>query len=72
MSRETANIFFKDGLAHAISTKIFQENYQSVILSVLIWVQTVCKGNQQTKKVAASKERVNIVKAINERESIPQ
>ena len=26
-------------------------------LSVLIWVQTVCKGYQQTTKVAASKER---------------
>ena len=28
------------------------------ILSVLMWVQTVCKGYQQTTKVAASKERV--------------
>ena len=28
------------------------------ILSVLIWVQTVCKGYQQTTKVTASKERV--------------
>ena len=28
------------------------------ILSVLIWVQTLCKGYQQTTKVAASKERV--------------
>ena len=26
-------------------------------MSVLIWVQTVCKGYQQTTKVAASKER---------------
>ena len=25
------------------------------VLSVLIWVQTVCKCNQQTTKVAASK-----------------
>ena len=41
--------------------KLFQEHYQSVkqfgsrsnthILSDLIWVQTVCKGNQQTTKV---------------------
>ena len=29
------------------------------VLSVLIWVQTVCKGYQQTTKVAASNERVN-------------
>ena len=28
------------------------------ILSGLIWVQTVCKGYQQMKKVATSKERV--------------
>ena len=28
------------------------------ILSVLIWVQTVCKRYQQTTKVAATKERV--------------
>ena len=30
------------------------------ILSVLIWVQTVCKCNQQTTKVASSKERVHL------------
>ena len=29
-------------------------------MSVLIWVQTVCKGYQQTIEVAASKERVCI------------
>ena len=28
-------------------------------LSVLIWVQTVCKGYQQMKKIVTSKERVN-------------
>ena len=28
------------------------------ILSVLNWVQSVCRGNQQTTKVTASKERV--------------
>ena len=31
------------------------------ILSVLIWVQTLCKGYQQTTKVAASKERVKSI-----------
>ena len=29
------------------------------ILSVLIWVQTVCKGYQQITKVTASKEQLN-------------
>ena len=28
-------------------------------MSVLIWVQTVCKGYQRTTKVAPSKERIN-------------
>ena len=32
------------------------------ILSVLIWVQTVFKGYQQTSEVAVSKERVNCSK----------
>ena len=41
--------------------KFFQEHYQSVNqlterTSALIWVQTVWKGYQQTKKVAAGKE----------------
>ena len=30
------------------------------LLSDLIWVQTVCKGYQQTTKAAASKEGVNV------------
>ena len=29
------------------------------MLSVLVWVRTVCKGYQQTTKTAASMERVN-------------
>ena len=54
------NYFFK---------KFFQEHYQSQavwiqiktdILSVLIWVQTVCKGYQLMTKATASKERVKI------------
>ena len=28
------------------------------MMSVLIWVHTVCKGYQETTKVAASKERI--------------
>ena len=31
---------------------------RTYILSVLIWVQTICKGYQQTTKVTLSKERV--------------
>ena len=31
-------------------------------LSVLIWVQTVCKGYQQMTKVAASKEKGQVMK----------
>ena len=33
---------------------------QDDILSVLIWVQTLRKCNQQTKKVGASKDRVEL------------
>ena len=29
------------------------------ILSILIWVQTVCRGYQQTTKIVASMEKVN-------------
>ena len=29
------------------------------ILSILIWVQILCKGYQQTKEVTASKERID-------------
>ena len=31
------------------------------VVSVLIWIQTVCKDYKQTAKVAACKERVNIL-----------
>ena len=49
--------------------KNFQEYHHSVkqfesrsdILASLIWIQTVCKGYQQTTKVATSGERVNLV-----------
>ena len=30
------------------------------VLSTLIWVQTVCNGNQQKTKVPASKEKVTV------------
>ena len=38
--------------------KIFQEYCQSVVLSGLIWVQTVCKGYQQMTNVTTSNERM--------------
>ena len=34
------------------------------ILLVLIWIQTVCHGKQQTVKVATSKEKVNHIPLI--------
>ena len=37
---------------------IFKNFYQEHYQSVLIWVQTVCKGYQQVTKVATSKQRV--------------
>ena len=39
------------------------------ILLGLIWVQTVCKGNQQTTKVATSGERVNMYQIQRERKT---
>ena len=46
----SADIFFK------ISSfkKFFQDHYQCQ----LVWIQTVCKGYQQTTKVVPSKKRV--------------
>ena len=50
------------------SKKSFKEHYQCQMVwiqirtwwrEVLIWVQTVCKGYQQTTRVTARKERVN-------------
>ena len=33
--------------------------FKTNFLSVMIWVQSVCKGYQQMTKVTASQERVN-------------
>ena len=61
MLLSSADLFFKTNFFK----KLFQEHYKSVkqfgsrstdILSVMIWVQTVCKGYQQTTKFAASKK----------------
>ena len=40
------------------------------IVLVLIWVQTVCKGYQQTIKLAASKGRVNYLSNIDFLETV--
>ena len=44
--------FFKKFIRNTISVKLF--------LSVLIWVQTVCKDDQQTKKFTTSRQRVKL------------
>ena len=36
-------------------------------MSVMIWVQTACKGHQQTTKDAASKERIKQLELITEK-----
>ena len=69
-----ARLFFMHFLSFAdffskltFSKKFFQVHYhcqkvwiqtRTNIFSVPIWVQTVCKGYQQTTKVATSKERI--------------
>ena len=55
----------------SLKKQLIQEHYKSVkrfgfqiktdVLSVLTWVQTVCKGYQQMAKVAASKDKVNSI-----------
>ena len=60
-------VFFQNCLFQEIFSRTLLE-CQSVwiqirtdVLSVLIWVQTICKGYQQTTKVAACKEIVEHV-----------
>ena len=40
------------------------------VMPVLIWVQTVCEGYQQTTKAAVSKERTNMFPTIIERREV--
>ena len=63
----SADFFQNEGFQEILSG--IQSECQTVwiqirtdILSVLIWVQTVCKGYQQMTKVAASLERVKFLK----------
>ena len=52
--------FSKTSFRYTIRVSNGLDQDQTDILSVLIWVQTVCKGYQQTSKVATySKERVS-------------
>ena len=57
--------FYQDCLFQKFPSGILSE-YQTFwtqimtdVLSVLIWVQTVCKGYQKTTNVVVSKEKVN-------------
>ena len=58
--------FFKTKLFQKVISGTLSESYSldpDQTFSVLIWVQTDCKGYQQKTKVAASKERVNVQKS---------
>ena len=50
--------FFKASFRNTIRVSNVCIQIRAEVLSVLIWEQTVCKGNQQTTKVAAGKKRV--------------
>ena len=53
-------IFFQKTLLEPLSEcQTVWIQIRTDVLSVLIWVQTVCKGYHQTTQVAACKERVN-------------
>ena len=60
----SAEFFFQNYFLQKILSGILSEcqtdwtQIRTDILSVLIWVQIVCKGYLQMTKVAASKERV--------------
>ena len=56
------NLLFQKKISGSLSEcQMVWIQIRTNILAVLIWVQTVCEGNQQTTKVAASKKRVNIL-----------
>ena len=48
--------FSKNSFRSAICVKLFKLHIRTDILPVLIWVQTVCKGYQQTTKDVSKKE----------------
>ena len=53
----SAGFFNLSGILSECQTASIQ--IRTDVLSVLNWVQTICKGYQQTTKVTASKVRVN-------------
>ena len=53
LSLLSADLFLKKKIHRTLRIQV-----RTNILLVLIWVQTVCRGYQQTTRVAASKERV--------------
>ena len=60
--------FYKKILSGTISG--YQTDWIQIrtdIMSVLIWVHTVCKGYKQMTKVAASKDRVIMVHQMDEK-----
>ena len=59
VGKEWAGLLFprgKNGLAHSFPGEKTDWGEFWPVTPVLIWVQIVCKGYQQTTKVAASKE----------------
>ena len=54
--------FFQNELIRKIMIRVLDslDPFRTNILSVLIWVQTVCKGYQQTIKLTTCKERAKI------------
>ena len=61
-------VFFSSKLSLSASQTVWIQ-IRTDILPVLILVQTVCKGYQQTTKVAASKERVKNLRMEDSRET---
>ena len=57
--------FFKKNFRNTIRCQTIWSRSKTNVLWVLIWVQTVCKGYQQTTKVTASMERVEKISNQN-------
>ena len=59
--------FFRNNISGILSgCQMVRFHIRNDVLSVLIWIQTVCIGYQHTTKVNTSKEIVNkIIKALH-------
>ena len=53
--------YFRNTIRVSKSLDPDQDQHANMLL-VLIWIQTVCKGDQQMTKVMASKERVELTR----------